>query len=170
MAARGRAGPFSCLSPFPFLCQRLLGTSFPGEHCCPSSLSPAPQEVPWILLWSLFQVLDTIPSDRHNYNNQHLLSSYCLLDCDAQDVCIIALNPLSLPLMSLLYKPGDKAQRGGINLHLNPLQLDPSAQAVGHRAWLPPEGKRNGPFFPGRDVPSSDSLLATSRREQTQHP
>lgn len=89
MAARGRAGPFSCLSPFPFLCQRLLGTSFPGEHHFPSSLSPAPQEVPWILLWSLFQVLDTIPSDLHNYNNQHLLSSYCLPDCDAQDVCIL---------------------------------------------------------------------------------
>lgn len=158
------------LEPLSFPLPKAAGHKLPWGALLPFFPLPHPQEVPWILLWSLFQVLDTIPSDRHNYNNQHLLSSYCLPDCDAQDVCIIALNPLSLPLMSLLYKPGDKAQRGGINLNLNPLQLDPSAQAVGHRAWLPPEGKRNGPFFPGRDVPSSDSLLATSRREQTQHP
>lgn len=154
MGAGGRAGPFSCLSPFPFLVQRLLGTSFPRErHCPPPPLTLLPhspsQEVPWIHLWSLFHVLGTIPSELHNYNKQHLLSSYCLPNCDAQDVCIIALNPLSLPLISLLYKPGNKAQRGGISLNLNPLQPDPSAQAVKQRAWLPPERKRNGPFFPG---------------------
>lgn len=70
-----------------------------------STLAASSQRYPDSLTEPL-PALGTDASEVNDDSPQHLLSSYCLPDCDEQDACIIALSPLRLsPLISLFYTP-----------------------------------------------------------------
>lgn len=100
MVGGHRAGALPCASPWPFSLARPQGPSLLEA----STWAASSQRYPGFTMEPLrcwYQC-----SEVDDDSKQRLLSSYYVPDCDEQDVCIIALNPLRLlPLISLLYKP-----------------------------------------------------------------